>query len=400
MRIQITDPQGLSSIQPDAMQRYLLANGWSELRRVDGELIVFGKRDSTDKRQMIWVPVTEHFSDFAPMMAKVVNSVASVEDISVMQVIDDIETIAVGDVIGLHALNPIDRYDHTLPLGEGINLLNNAKRLATAAAASAIERKAVHPRNPGSRVSEFVRNLKLAQTERGSYVIRLISPISPVVTETHQTLPGMPDPEPFSRQAVLELMRGLRALRNAALDNSSHGQFQFHSFIEAVGSGVSANLCEALLPNTPRTDGTIGSLEVSVTWSYVVNRTDNLPFESIRFEPSIMPYIRQAAEKFRATNPERVFLTGWVNILERDVPSGGPGIIRLYTRIDNRNRAVRIELSNDDYDRAISAHRQGSLVAVTGELIVEHNMYYRLRHATGLHIIDQEGLFGPDNEND
>lgn len=54
-----------------------------------------------------------------------------------------------------------------------------------------------------------------------------------------------------------------------------------------------------------------------------------------------------------------------------------------------------MELEDSDYDRAIQAHRDGSLVSVVGELVVMNNFYYRLNNPKGLHVVDQEGLFDP-----
>lgn len=398
MKVQITDPSVFSSINPSAMMRFLNANGWIEVRRVANELAVLAKRDSDRNRHLVWMPFDDQNADYASMVSRVITTVAEAEDKSELQILDDVETVAIGDIIRFRAFNPIDEHEHTLPLKDGIDLLINAKKLATAAAASVIQKRPVHPRSPTSRVTEFVQNLRLGQTERGSYLVRLISPLDAPNTdgaESANMLPNMPDSEPFSRQATLELVRGLHALREAALENSRSGRFQFQPFLSSVNRGVSANLCEALFPDSGRDSLAITALEISVTWSYAIGRTDNLPSEPIRFDSTVLPYIKRAAESFRLQNPEYVSLTGWVNMLERDVSSGGPGIIRLIARVDKRTRSIRMELEDSDYDRAIQAHRDGSLVSVVGELVVMNNFYYRLNNPKGLHVVDQEGLFDP-----
>jgi hypothetical protein len=208
----------------------------------------------------------------------------------------------------------------------------------------------------------------------------------------------MPDPEPFSRRAVVELVRGLNALRSAAEDSLSQGRFFFDPFLSAVTSGVSANLCEALVGKSEPDEEFASPLEVSVTWSYAVNRSARLPSESVYFHPSLMPYIKKAAQEFRARNPEQIELNGWVNILERESRGGGPGLIRLYARIDGKTRAVRIQLDDQAYNVAIDAHKSGSLVSVFGTLIVENSAFYRLASPRGFRIIEADAQFDLNDE--
>ena len=225
MRVDITDRDAFGSIKPEALLRYLIVNVWAEVRRVEDELVVFGKSDRTEKTQLIWMPVNDQYSDYVPMVAKLVKTVAEVENKSELQLLDDLETVAVGDVIHVGTFDPLDTHDHTLPLADGINLLARARLMTGAAAASAVNRRPVHPRRPSLQVSRFMHDLRLAQTERGSYLVRLIAPIQEQQNRQDGQLAGMPEEEPFSRRAVVELVRGLNALRDAAQDNKERGKF-------------------------------------------------------------------------------------------------------------------------------------------------------------------------------
>jgi hypothetical protein len=390
MRVEIIDRDAFSAIRPEALLRFLTVNNWKEARRVEGELIVLSKTNKHGTTQLVWMPTSDQYTDYAPMVAKLVKTVSEVEDKSELQLLDDLETVATGDVIRVRSYNPLDEQDYTLPLGDGVNLLSRARLIALAGAASAVKMSAVHPRWPYLEANQFVRNLRLGQTERGSYLIRLISPISEQPRQDEGQFAGMPDAEPFSRRAVVEMIRGLNALRHAANDNRKRGKFFFNSFLEAVPLGVSANLCEAV---TSADDETLllRPIEIGVTWSYAVSRTDNLPTAGVHFDSSIIPFIKEAAQEFRARNPEVLTLNGWVHILERG-SRPGPGQIRMYSKVDDRIRAIRIELEKDAYDLAIDAHKRGSLVIVTGTLIVENGYIYRLEKPTDFRIIEQEGF--------
>ena len=344
------------------------------------------------------MPFSDQYTDYVSMVARLIKTVAEVEDKSELELLDDLETIAVGDLISVRSYDPLDMHDHTLPLVDGADLLIRARMMAWAAASSAMSKRPVHPRHPSFEVSQFVRNLRLAQTERGSYIVKIVAPIPEPQKQQEGQFAGMPETQPFARRVVIELVRGLNALHQAALDNKDRGKFFFNSFLSAVTSGVSANLCEALISSG---DEILFSrpIEVSVTWSYAIAQTNTLPSFPVKFDSTVMPFIRQAAREFRAKNPEVITLNGWVNILERDAQSGGAGLIRLVARIDGKMRPIRMGLDPETYNLAIDAHKNGSLVSVTGTLVVENGVYYRLQNPTGFYVIEQEAFSDRDEEN-
>ena len=59
MRVEIWDRDTFSSIRPEALLRFLRANGWDEVRRDEMEVIVLGKPRADGKIQLIWMPVSD-----------------------------------------------------------------------------------------------------------------------------------------------------------------------------------------------------------------------------------------------------------------------------------------------------------------------------------------------------
>lgn len=400
MRAQITDSSVFSSVDPNALFSYLLANGWTEVRRIENELITLRKLNQNGKSYLVWAPMSDEYVDYVPMVAKAIRVISEAENKSEIQLLDDIETAAVGDVLELKTYDVLNVHSHTLPLADGIDLLNKARRLAVAGASSAIDKKPVHARRPYQRVSSFVEKLRLGQTERGSYLVRLISPVQRTLSEgsSQPVLNDTLQAPPFSRRAMIGLIQGLKALKDVAESNQRKRQFQFNEYLEAVSRGVSANLCEAILYTEETGEAYRHPLEVGITWSYALPGDETLPSELIRFEPPLFPYITEAAEEFRRRNPEYVVLEGYVKILERDVEnSDGSGSIRLITTIDGSSRTVRMQLGPEDYDLAIEAHKEGSLVSVAGILEVR-GVFRRLQNPTGFQIIEpMSSMFDDDD---
>ncbi|MCX6011850.1 MAG: hypothetical protein NTV30_00240 [Chloroflexi bacterium] len=371
MRREILDRDVFDSLRPDAISNYLRVNGWSEIRRVDGELTILGKANREGKNQLIWMPVSEQFSDYVPMVSRLIKTVADTEDKSEQQIMDDLQTVAIGDVIRVRTFNPLDIHDHTIPLADGVSLLRRSRMITMAAASSTVKKLPVHPRQPASEVNQFVRNLRLGQSERGSYMIRLIAPITEV-PETGE-LNGIPEKIPFTRRVIMELVKSLNALKYVAEDNRDRGRFLFNTFREAVPSGVSANLCEALI-DVEEKEAFVNPIEVSVTWSYVLKFPEHLPTVPIHFDSSVFPYLRQAAKEFRAKNPEIVTVKGWIHTLEKESRSG-PGNIRIIGVASGKHRSVRVHLDSETYNMAIDAHKKDELVSVTGTLVADGALY-------------------------
>lgn len=400
MRIEIRDDNAFASIKPYALMRFLNVNGWKEARRIEGEAVVYSKTANAESTALVWAPLSDGFSDFASAVARLVRTVSEVENKSELLLLDELETAAVGDVITLRTYDPLDIHQHTIPLDDGVSLLSRARQMAYAAAQSTTDRKPVYRGRPSFETSRFLNNLRLGQTDRGSYMVKLISPIEEVEKPVHPeyvqiSMPSIPQEVPFSRRAVTELVRGLKALRDAAQDNANRGKYYFGSFNRVVREGVSANLCEALADkNEELGDFTNKPIEIRVVWSYALESVD-LSTEPILFDQQTVPYIRKAAQDFRAKNPETVKLQGWVKLFGRETRKPGPGQIRLFTVVNGKTRIVRVTLQKDDYELAQKAHNSGDLVSISGTLAKE-GIYNVLKQPEGFGII-QESALSPDD---
>src|SRR6185295_3097822 len=162
-----------------------------------------------------------------------------------------------------------------------------------------------------------LRKVRLGQTERGSYVFTLISPVSPALRDAT----AIATEEPFERRVVETLAGALRATRQAALVSAIRGG-DMEPFKNAITQGVSANLFEAISGLSEASGEQ--PLEVSFAWARSRALTANFPTR-VRLTQDIIPSIREAARVFRATEPLPDFeLVGSVVALRREegAPSG------------------------------------------------------------------------------
>ena len=178
MRARISDPevfQGLSHID---VRAYLAAQGWKESDRIGNKALVFIKKDSDGKDWEILLPTRSDLGDYAQRMAEALHYVALLEHRSELAVLNDLQ-LSGFDVVRV-------RISHAEEVGTisvvvGVGLLRHARNMLLASACAAImPRPVYHARRP-DKASQYLASVRLGQTERGSYVVPLLSTVGPAL---------------------------------------------------------------------------------------------------------------------------------------------------------------------------------------------------------------------------
>lgn len=389
MNVDIRDRSVFDSLDPEIVTRYLLARGWQEIKRIPHEMAVYEFKQPHIEPYRVWVPLSRDFSDYASVMSSAFKTLADVEEKSQLSMLDDLQTRAIGDVVRVGSEDRLDRSNHTLPLNDGIVLHEQARQMVLAGAWNASSgnmKKPVYPQNTRVEITKYMQKLRLAQTERGSYVVRLISPIR---EETLNQLPlsvEIPTEIPFERRALVELLNSLKVLKQAASDADRRGKFHFKTFEEAISDGISANLCDAVAH--PSFTDYWRPVRVSIAWCDVIPVPQPITNNSVEFELSLMQYIREAATELRKRNPEEVVLRGAVTDLSRrSKKSAGAGEVRIYGFVHDRARYVKVALNQQDYELAVDAHKTYREVSVNGVLSPKPGVFI-LEKPSNFHIIN------------
>ncbi len=192
--------------------------------------------------------------------------------------------------------------------------------------------------------------VRLGQTERGSYVVAIETPVSPELAG--QVGLG---PEPFARRVTRQLATSLHALLRAA-QNQDASEIQ-----QSVASGVSANLCSAMA-NALGLSVPKGEVEVRVSWARTRRVPPNTPV-SVLFPGYLTGVISEAATILRANSEIESFeLEGTVYKLRQDTEAIILGLV------DGQHGKVRLTIPDHYRDALIRAFERRSIVTCTGEL--------------------------------
>ena len=352
MQVRIRDQDALLAVSPTALSAYARAAGWEwhERYRVHSDVYV------GDDLPEIIVPRTGDLGDYASAVAELIKIFAHVEHQDETSVYRSLVT-ADRDVVRLRTG---DSQDGSVALSEGVDLIKGARDMLLAAACTLDgEPKSVYRAGANRSAIDLLASVRLGQTDQGSFVVTLLTPVVPP-SVAPMLFSDEPDPNmPIGRRLTTRLMEALTAVRRAMEQKASGNE---NAFTEAVVSGVSANLCEALA----RIIDCSPTLDVNVSWARTQPVTKPQP--TVPFDGADGPPLREAARMFREHAPQHdVRLRGYVQSLKRG-EGEEDGTISLNTSVNEKRQTVTVFLERQDYERVVQAHRDQEIVILSGDL--------------------------------
>lgn len=374
MKVIVRDAASLNALRPTEIASYLRSRGWRQAQYVAGSNSLWEISNGSDVE--ILLPLNAAYYDYARRISEILDTLEVVERRSQLEILADIQ-VTTSDVIRIHLQN--SAYENgSVPLEDGMRFVEHTREMLIAAACSTIQPKPAYYSRKPAEVANYLATVRLAQTERGSYVLALHSPVPPRLSNGGQgslfQTEDLPegDDDPLERKIVLRLAHSLAYTTQAIEQAVALGDFA--PFKDAVEHGVSANLCEALagLSASERTQST----SVRISWASVRMVSSNTP-SRFRISEDASSTLKEAARLLRASAPRDDFeLLGLVVALRRE--GDAPNRILVTTTIDDRPRYVTLELSPVDYQIAIRAHDNETPIRCEGDLLREGRSY-RLR---------------------
>jgi hypothetical protein len=364
MKASITDRNVFDSLKPLDLVAYLRSSGW-ELAGYLGEAATVWRHGAAQ----VMVPRETYFADYARRLAEVVETLSNVESRSELEIVSDL-SMATVDVVRVRITTP-QSADGSVSLEQGVNLFDGVKDMLLSAARAAVAPRAYfRSRLPGP-ADEYMRQVRLGQTERGSYVATLVCPVSPELQPAGSNF-AQDVGEPFDRRVTRTLATAMyktaEAVREAVLRQD------MAPFTEAVRDGVSANLCNALAEIGGGVDG--GILEVGFSWARTRSRPQ-VPSSRIMVPNDALPILKEAARVLREIYRDDDFeIIGPVIRLDSSNAAYG-GVALVHAEVDTM-RKVQVYLDASDYQLAVRAHQEGLEVTGRGRLEKE-GRYFTLR---------------------
>lgn len=372
----ILDAAALREIAPMGLRAYAEAQGWRKIE-------TFGEHSDVyvhDSDREVIIPGAASIADYASVVSEVIGMFSEAEGRDELQVYRDLST-ADQDVIRVRAPEAED--SGSVRLDSGVDLVVHARNLLLSAACSVSDPRAAYRAGGVKEATDYLNRVLLGQTERGSFVVTLLSPVTPTLENTEQAAfwPELSE-DPFERQVTRRLAQGLEAARDA-IEKMNRGD-RFEAFVGAVKDGVNANLCEAAARLIERGNG----LDVSITWART--RLAPEPRRKVSFTPSDADVLKEAGRLFRDREPRPdEKLEGYIYKLVRGEEERD-GQATLKTFVDGKPVSVRVDLPRTVYEEDVMrAHKEQLAISIKGDL-TRDGQRWRLKNPRELSVMETD----------
>lgn len=337
---------------PEQVAIYLSRTGWV-VHTTYPKALVWGKESEMGSAEVL-APLTHTIDDYQARITELIRTLALTEG----RAKDEVEFELLFPNLDVQHIRtkPLGP-SGTTPLHDGYLALKGVRALFLAAATSATlpTPVAVLPSSRPQRARNFLNQVRLGPTGQGSFIFRV---------ETSLIVPADQEDAIPPRQTLLGLYGALEGARLAADTVLESGQIA--AFDEQIATGVSANLCEALILLSGQSNQ---GVDLDFTWSrfHPVSRAT----PTIAFHPPHVAILRRAMNYLRdQTRARPAEIRGVVVELRSKSPrTSGSVVVEGVLQVEGSEparRRVTVQLDDQSYMRALDAHRNESPVAVTG----------------------------------
>lgn len=338
-----------------------MARGWQSQKRTPMFSTWSPPPGAKDSSQL-FLPLSPRPHDFEDRLQEFVTTLALLQNEDRDALITNLR-YATADLVRIRLVSPRVGPGE-LPIGDGAELFEGAREMMLAAACATVNvRPNFGPRKPRQAV-DYLDQVRLGQTERGSYVVTVISDVAP--PEQQHLIPddAAVIDVPFERHVTTKLVTALNAAHDAATSVLSDTE-GYSVFDQAVEAGVTANLCAAIA--TMGAGRAAANLQVNLEWASSRPPVPGTP-SRIAFEPAALPVLKDAVKHLRRLGPfDNELVEGFVSRLTRGNDDEiGTIVIEGEARGERRN--VHVELPDEQYAVAVDAHRSRRPVHIRGTL--------------------------------
>ena len=366
----IQDAHVLRDIGPHQLAAYLRSRAWSQVELIGDKASVWTLLANGRGEFEILLPLDATLEEYPRRVSEALHTLEVAEQRSQLDILLDITT-ATSDVLRVRLVHGLIE-NGSLPLEHGVQMVRSARDLALAAACATSRPRAVYGSRKPQEAIDYLSGLRMGQTAAGSFVVTIQSAVPPraqlglFADASNKYLD-----EPFERRVLLTLAHALTETRHAITYAAGSGDFQ--PFQNAVRSGISANLCDALVGLS--IDGSAEEIDLELSWSPTRQAVEKTPTR-FQFRRDMFPVLREASRLLRESALRDDFaLFGTVTGLRRE-EGARTGRVTVSALVDNLWRKVRMDLGDEDYRKAVKAHEERELVEGTGELVKDKRTYF------------------------
>ena len=344
-----------------SFSRFLLKLGWKQANNLNDYYNVWHSPIIDGNQEELVVPITNEVFRLERDLNNIIKTLMTFYDKKEYQILDDFEN-SVKDQVKFRVKSEMTE-DGYIPLVEGVRLLENTKEMLIASFLSISNKKknytGPHPEN----VNEAISNIKMGQTEEGSFIINIYLPND--YYEDGQPSLLEEESDSFTRKALTVMEQASTELISKAKTfEEQHNDLSV--FDDSYLQGVSSNFCSAIseISSNGKND-----VEIEIILNDTIDAKENI--RKIEIKKEIIPIINNVKEYYKQDlTTENFVLIGHVTKLHQEVDDS-EGDITLTCEIAGKLKKVKLDLNETFYTIAQEAHRNKSYLRCVGTLKIK-----------------------------
>ena len=364
-----------------SFSRFLLKLNWVKANDLNEYYNVWHSPIIDGKQEELVVPITREVFRLERNLDTIIRTLMSFYDKREYQILDDFEN-SVKDQVKFRVKSEMTE-DGYIPLIEGVQLLENTKEMLIASFLSVNNKKKNFTGSHPETVNEAIKNIKMGQTEEGSFIINIYLPND--YYENGQPSLLEEESDSFTRKALTIMEQASTELITKAETFEEHNN-DLSIFDDSYLLGVSSNFCSAISEISSNGQNDV---EIEIVLNNKINDKEDI--RRIEIKKEIIPIIDTVKEYYKKDlTTENCVLIGYVTKLHQEVDES-KGDITLTCLIEEKVKKVKIELNETFYTIAQEAHRNKSYLRCVGTLNVNGRVT-TLTNITEVLIISEDDI--------
>lgn len=346
----------LYKVSAASLEKYLLFNEWvRDYEFPNKKLMVFHLSN-----EIIAIPSSEKYKDFYMMLPNILETLSDIYDKPCKEIIKEI-TSSYYDLLEFRIKSKISE-DGVLPLGYASECIEGLKDLILYSACAEQNKEPICMRTTNN-AKQVLDNFKLAQTDVGSFVINIDIKVADEENE-QMIISGCEPDTSIEHKIVKRIGKAIQQIDDVAKQKTDLDQI----LPDAYQSGVTANMCDALLKLKP--DNTDVSIETKIRYASAITQKSN-EIELIEIKNNHFYTMGEISKRYKSVEKVKsVSIHGAIKSLKKIQidKQRYKREIHIITYFNEKYRTIKAELNESDNRRACNAFRDGDEVEIQGIL--------------------------------
>lgn len=358
----------VTKISFNTLQEYLLLRNWRKLESKNQEIAILSAPND-DPKLDVMLPLSRNFADYDEAILDSIKKISQFENRDTIEIINDL-IVPPSDIVRFKIQSESTSLG-IIPLDQGFELLESAKKAILSSASDLIAPSLFHKRMAYKSALQFINSCYLGQTERGSFVASIICPFidysnfdDPIQLSLFSSQDMLQNC--LTRNVTKKLMSSLNKVKSS-IDGNSTIEIVHPSNLDLI----SCNFLESIVEINEVTPNS--RVVITMDWSTSTRIPENIP-NNVEFTYDYVEPLRSIIDQLR---PSIMDVTGvYVGKISK-IQANPDALIRDFGEItfvfigdDEKAISARVILNDSDLHQAIIAFDRGNNVKIKGKLKV------------------------------